>query len=223
MNKKTPKAIIFDMDGLLVHTEPFWVQAQIEILSGLRVHINETTCAQTKGLRIDEVVQHYYNLQPWSGTDIMETALLIAKRVSSLFQEKGELLPGVHHALHIARSLNIPIALASSSPHFLITDLLKHSNISSFFDLIVSAQDDAFGKPHPAVYIRTAQLLGLPATECMAIEDSFFGVLAAKSARMSCIVVPEHPHPQWIIADHCLSSLEDIHIHHFQSLYIDAQ
>ena len=217
MTKTNPKAIIFDMDGLLVHTEPFWVQAQIEVLSALGVHITEDSCAQTKGLRIDEVVQHYYHHQPWSGTNIMDTAFLIAHKVSALFQEKGVLLPGVHHALSIARSVGIPVALASSSPHFLIEELLRHSQLSSFFDLLVSAQDDDFGKPHPSVYIRTAKLLHVHPGTCIAIEDSFFGLLAAKSARMSCIVVPEYAHPQWVIADHCLSSLEEIHIHHFQS------
>lgn len=214
MKTEPPKAIIFDMDGLLVHTEPFWVQAQIEILRPLGAQINEQTCAQTKGLRIDEVVSRYRQT-PWNGPSIEETATLIAKRVSALFQESGVLLEGVHHALSIASSFNIPIALASSSPHFLIQDLLSHQNLFSQFDLIVSAENDPYGKPHPSIYIRTAMLLDIPPEKCVALEDSFFGLLAAKSARMHCIVVPEIDHPQWVIADHKLSSLAEIQPHHF--------
>ena len=215
MKTEPPKAIIFDMDGLLVHTEPFWVQAQIDILRPLGAQINKQTCAQTKGLRIDEVVSHYHRQTPWASPSIEETAILIAKRVSALFQKKGTLLEGVHHALSVASSFNIPIALASSSPHFLIQDLLSHQNLFSQFDLIVSAENDPYGKPHPSIYIRTARLLDVPPDKCVALEDSFFGLLAAKSARMHCIVVPETEHLQWIIADHKLSSLAKIQPHHF--------
>ena len=215
MKTEPPKAIIFDMDGLLVHTEPFWVQAQIDILRPLGAQISEQTCAQTKGLRIDEVVAHYHRQTPWNSPSIEETAILIAKRVSALFKERGNLLEGVHHALSIASSFNTPIALASSSPHFLIQELLSHQNLLPWFDLIVSAENDPYGKPHPSIYIRTASLLGVPSDTCIALEDSFFGLLAAKSARMNCIVVPETEHPQWVIADHKLSSLAEIQPHHF--------
>ena len=210
-----PKAIIFDMDGLLIHTEPFWVQAQIDILRPLGANINAQTCAQTKGLRIDEVVAHYHRQKPWSHPNIKDTATLIAQQVSALFTEKGTVLKGAHHAISIARRYNVPIALASSSPHFLIQELLSHQNLISQFNLIVSAEHDPFGKPHPSIYIRTATLLGVLPNECIAIEDSFFGLLAAKSARMHCIIVPEADHPQWVIADHKLSSLQEISLHHF--------
>ena len=214
-SKRVPHAIIFDMDGLLVHTEPFWVQAQLEILGTLGAKIDTHSCAQTKGLRIDEVVQHYHNQHPLKGgATVADTASQIAQRVSTLFRQKGSLLPGVHHALKTAKALNVPVALSSSSPHFLIDELLIHSNIRSLFDLIVSAEDDPFGKPHPAIYIRTAELLGILPQKCIALEDSFFGLLAAKSARMNCIVVPEFPHPQWIIAEHKLASLCDLRTTH---------
>ena len=215
MNLAPPKAIIFDMDGLLVHTEPFWVQAQIDILHPLGAHINTQTCAKTKGLRIDEVVSHYHRKTPWKTPSVQDTATLIAQRVSTLFKEKGRLLDGVHHALSVANRFQVPIALASSSPHFLIQELLSHQKIHSLFNLIVSAENDPYGKPHPSIYIRTANLLGVKPDECIALEDSFFGLIAAKSARMSCIVVPEADHPQWVIADHCLSSLQEIQPHHF--------
>ena len=215
MKHVPPKAIIFDMDGLLIHTEPFWVQAQLDILRPLGAKISAQTCAQTKGLRIDEVVCHYHRQTPWEHPCIKDTALLIAQQVSALFREKGTVLCGVHHALSTARRYNVPIALASSSPQFLIQELLSHQNLMSQFHLIVSAEHDPYGKPHPSIYIRTAKELGVEPDECVAIEDSFFGLLAAKSARMHCIVVPEEDHPQWVIADHKLSSLQEIAPHHF--------
>ena len=210
-----PKAIIFDMDGLLIDTESFWVHAQIEILRPLGVNISLDTCSKTKGLRIDEVVAHYHRQTPWDTPTIKETAKQIASRVSSLFQEKGVLMEGVHHALSIAHSYHVPVALASSSPHFLITELLSHSSILTSFTDIVSAEDDPYGKPHPSIYLRTAHMLGVHPKECMAIEDSFFGLLAAKSAQMNCIVVPDVDHPQWVIANHHLSSLLALTPKHF--------
>ena len=124
------------------------------------------------------------------------------------------MLKGARHALSIARGYGVPVALASSSPHFLIQELLSHQKLMSQFNLIVSAENDPYGKPHPSIYIRTAHLLGVKPDECVAIEDSFFGLLAAKSARMHCIVVPEADHPQWVIADHKLSSLKELTPHH---------
>ena len=170
----TLKAIIFDMDGLLVDTEPFWVAAQIDILSQLGVPISKEHCAQTKGLRIDEVVAHHHHLHPWKYPSINDVAHQIAHRVSVLFSQHGTLLPGVHHALHVAQQTSLPIVLASSSPLFLIESLLKEANIFHFFSKRISAENDPFGKPHPAIYIRTAQSLAIRPQECLAIEDSFF-------------------------------------------------
>ena len=215
MNLVPPKAIIFDMDGLLIHTEPFWVQAQLDILRPLGANINCKTCAMTKGLRIDEVVSIYHRQTPWTNPSIEETSFLIANHVSKLFKENGTTLEGVEHALSVAHQYDVPLALASSSPRFLILELLSNQNLLSHFDLIVSAENDSYGKPHPSIYIRTAKLLGVKPDECVAIEDSFFGLLAAKSARMNCIVVPEKNHPQWVIANHALSSLRDISSQHF--------
>ena len=205
-----PKVIIFDMDGLLVHTEPFWVQSQIEILTKLGATISEQTCARTKGLRIDEVVAEYYRETLWKEFSIQDVATQIASRVGTLFQEKGKLLTGAQEAIDIARSLHVPVVLASSSPTSLIHTILKHARLFDKFDEIFSAEQDSYGKPHPGIYIRVAQQRNAIPQQCIAIEDSFFGLLAAKSARMPCIVVPERPSPKWVIADHMLTSLTQL-------------
>ena len=205
-----PKAIIFDMDGLLVHTEPFWVQAQLEILTNLGATISEQTCARTKGLRIDEVVAEYYRETLWNTFSVQDVAAQISSRVGTLFQEKGTLLDGAEEAIDLARSFRVPIALASSSPISLIHTILTHARLFDKFDKIFSAEQDAYGKPHPGIYIRAAQELSTIPQQCIAIEDSFFGLLAAKSARMQCVVVPEKPSPKWVIADHTLPSLTQL-------------
>jgi len=211
-----PKAIIFDMDGLLVHTEPLWVQAQIEILSNLGADISEESCARTKGLRIDEVVAEYYHQKPWNNHTISDIAQKISHRVGTLFQEQGQLLDGVETAIQTAKKLRIPVALASSSPMSLILQILQHAELIDRFDAIFSAEDDPYGKPHPGIYLRTAKALNVLPQHCIAIEDSFFGLLAAKSARMHCIVVPETEHPQWVIADHTLTTLSQLTLQHLK-------
>ena len=87
-------AIIFDMDGLMVDTEPLWVEAQLEILSGHGVPMTEAFCAQTTGLRIDEVVSLWKERYPWSGTSVEAVADSIVTRVISLISERGTLMPG---------------------------------------------------------------------------------------------------------------------------------
>jgi beta-phosphoglucomutase-like phosphatase (HAD superfamily) len=77
-------------------------------------------------------------------------------------------------------------------------------------DVIVSAEHERYGKPHPAVILTTAERLGVAPTECVVLEDSVNGVIAAKAARALCIAVPEHEDPRFAIADRVLRSLNEV-------------
>jgi len=211
--ERTPfEAAIFDMDGLLVDSEPLWHEAEIDILGGLGVPLVASACRQTKGMFVNEVTRYWFDRYPWTGPDTDVVAVAIVDRVMALVVAKGQLKPGVHQAIDLCRSHRLPLAVASSSEYRLIRVVLDHFGLADRFDLVHSAEDESHGKPHPAVFLTAATKLGVPADRCLVWEDAPAGVLAAKAARMACIAVPEpaeRDRPAFALADAVLSSLED--------------
>ncbi len=206
------KAVIFDMDGTLFDSEPLWQIAEFEVFSTVGVTLTTEMMHSTIGLRIDEVIAYWFTQFPWTGKSQEQIHEEIVDRVIGLVQERGSLLPGVVDALAQVRASGLRIALASASPMRMIEALVTHFGIRDAFEILRSGADDSHGKPHPAVYIRTAGDLGIPTVECLAVEDSFNGLLAAKAARMKCLLVPSvgglHD-PRWGIADQVLENLTE--------------
>lgn len=201
------------MDGLIINSEPLWVRAEIEIFREVGLSLHASDCATTKGLRVDDVVAHWHQRQPWSEKSRAEVEVEIVTRVAELIALEGQAQPGVSHALEVARGSGRSLALASSSPSIVIRAVLKRLGLTESFDAILSAESEAFGKPHPALFLHTARRLNATPAECLVIEDSLTGVIAAKAARMACIAVPEREglgDPRFSIADVTLGSLEEV-------------
>ncbi|MBQ7529743.1 hexitol phosphatase HxpB [bacterium] len=212
-NSKRYEACIFDMDGVLIDSEPFWRQAELEVFSAVGIRLTEEDCIETMGIRIDEIVNMRYRQHPWSGPSCAEVSEKIQDRVIELIKEKGKALPGVYEAIALLKGTGLKIALASSSSYRLIKAILQTLNLEEAFTLLYSAEQERFGKPHPAVFITTAQKLKVEPTNCLVIEDSPNGVIAAKAALMTCIAVPEKAmadDPRFAIADFKLSSLLEL-------------
>ncbi len=113
-------AAIFDMDGLLVDSEPFWQRAQIDVLTELGVSISLQDTRDTTGVRIDEIVKYYARTQPWQGPSNADVQARIVARVVELVKDEKPIMPGVKEALAICHQAGLKIALASSSPLTLI-------------------------------------------------------------------------------------------------------
>jgi mannitol-1-/sugar-/sorbitol-6-/2-deoxyglucose-6-phosphatase len=206
-------ASIFDMDGLLIDSEILWHEAEIEILGGLGVPLAVEGCRTTKGMFVGEVTAHWYGLYPWEGPTPDEVAVTIVDRVIELILTKGELKPGAEGAIGLCRDRGLALAVASSSQYRLIEAALAHFGLRGRFVLVHSAEDEQYGKPHPAVFLTTAALLGAPPRRCLVWEDAPAGVLAAKAASMACIAVPEHGeghHPAFGLADLVVDSLFEV-------------
>lgn len=203
-------AVIFDLDGLLIDSEPIWVQAEVEVLGALGVPLSEADCAQTTGLRIDEVVAYWLDRHPWPDPGVPEVAQRIIDRVAWRVRDHGQAREGAAEAVARVATFGPRVALATSSPRRLIEVALQRLGLSDAFEVIASGEDQPLGKPHPGVYLAAALALDLPPTRCVAVEDSVNGLVAAAAARMGCIAVPAPVHlgdPRLGLADLVLPGL----------------
>ncbi len=208
----TLRATLFDMDGLLFDSEHFWHQAEVEILGRLGVPLGGPEARATKGVAVDEVVDFWFERHPWAGPSPEEVVASLLARVGDLVVEQGRLLPGVERAIDLAEARG-PLALASSTPLDLIERLLTHFGLRERFEIIRSAQFEPYGKPHPAVFLSAAAALGVTGPQCLVLEDSAAGVIAAAAARMTVVAVPapEDRHlPAFGLAARVLDSLDQL-------------
>jgi beta-phosphoglucomutase-like phosphatase (HAD superfamily) len=184
------QAVIFDMDGVLIDSEPFWRESEIEVFGRHGVHLSEADCILTTGMRIGEVTRYWYERRPWTGPAPEILAGEILRGVIRRVHVRGTAMPGLHPALRLFQARGLRLALASSSALSLIDAVIDRLALRPHFEVICSAENEPRGKPHPDVYLSASAQLGLPPGNCLAIEDSIAGVQAAKAAGMLCIAVP---------------------------------
>ncbi|MTD39822.1 hexitol phosphatase HxpB [Erwinia sp. CPCC 100877] len=213
-------AAIFDMDGLLIDSEPLWDRAELEVMAGLGVDITRRgELPDILGLRIDMVVDLWYAQQPWQGTSKAEATARIIERAVTLVEEKRPLLPGVRKAIAQCKTMGLKVGLASASPMHMLERVLTMFELRDQFDALASAEHLPFSKPHPQVYLDAASKLEVAPVHCVSLEDSVNGMIACKAARMRSIVVPaveNRGDPRWALADVRLESLEALAPHHLR-------
>lgn len=204
------KAVIFDMDGLLIDSEPFWEEAGSETLQEFGQTLTADQYHSSTGLRTEEWITHWFghfNLPMHDAPAAVETIL---RKAHEKINAQAKMFPGVESIISFFQERGYKIGLATSSPLSLVELVLKKGNLELCFDAITSAEKLPFGKPHPEVYLNCAGMLGLPGMQCIAFEDSFNGLIAAKAARMKCVLVPaaaSYDHPKWNVADLKIRSL----------------
>ena len=208
------RAAIFDMDGLLIDSEPLWDRGEHEVLSELGVDFTRRhELPDTRGLRIDLVVDLWYGQQPWTGPDRATVVERIISRVIALVEESRPLLPGVREAVALCKAQGLKVGLASASPLYMLEKVLTMFDLRDQFDALASADKLDYSKPHPQVYLNCASQLGVSPLNCVALEDSVNGMIASKAARMRSIVVPaaeSQLDPRFSLADVKLLSLESL-------------
>jgi sugar-phosphatase len=208
-----PKAIIYDMDGLLIDSEPYWRKSMIKVLATVGLHLTEEQCASTTGLRFDHVLEYWFERYPWNSKTIVEVHEEVLDEMEKAIMNEAEILPGVFESIALFRAKGYKLALASSSAMRLIKACVKRLHAEEIFESVISAEQEEYGKPHPAVFIKAAQELKVHPLDCIVLEDSLMGVIAAKAARMQCVAIPapeNFDNPKFAIADWKLHSLQDI-------------
>lgn len=199
------------MDGLLIDSEPLWRKAEIAIFGSLGISISEDDCRETRGMRVDEVVSHWAYKFPQANLPQAKTAEAIVEAVGKLIDQEGTALPGVYEVIALFEKKNIPLAIASASSSILIHKMVERLELQTHFSQIISAEHMSYGKPHPEVFLKAAAALKIKPEECLVFEDSIYGVIAGKAAKMKVVAVPDQENftnTAFCIADAKLSSLE---------------
>ncbi len=186
-------AAIFDLDGLLIDSEPLWQDAEMEVLACAGVNLSREECLQTTGLRTDKVVEYWFERRPWDTLrfPLDQVAGDINRRVIELIGERGAAKPGVHHAIDFVSRRGLRRAVASSSSMDVISAVLSRLGLAATFEVVHSADFESDSKPAPDVYLGAAKRMNVAPNRCIAFEDSMAGVQAAKAAGMTCVWVPE--------------------------------
>lgn len=207
------EAVIFDMDGVIIDSEPLWKIALEEVFNALGSNLTKQDFQKTVGLRLDEVVQFWHEHEQWKNFTPKEIEKNIVNKMIALIKQNAKPLAGVVETLQYLKENEYKIGLATSSYEILINTVLEALNIKQYFDFTHSAENEAYGKPHPAVYLTVAEKLKVSPLKCLVIEDSLNGIIAAKAARMKVICIPEkthHPEPKLLLADWMFESMENL-------------
>ncbi|MCV2403792.1 hexitol phosphatase HxpB [Marinomonas sp. C2222] len=215
------QAVIFDMDGTLIDSEPFWKEAEKHVFSLVGVDVCDGLSAKTAAMTTREVTQFWYDQSPWSGKSPDEVENEVVDRVEALIYEKGVPMEGVKEVLDFFQKKDFKIGLSTNAPERLIGVVLDKLGISHYFHAVSSSEHEAEGKPHPAVYLSTAEKLKVPPSRCIAFEDSLSGVIAAQRAGMKSVIVPsnvEFSGEKFDLSDLKLQSLSDFNSLHLAEL-----
>jgi HAD superfamily hydrolase (TIGR01509 family) len=206
------KAVIFDMDGLLVDSEPFWRKAHMAVVAEEGFSITEDDMREMAGKGTDHVVAEWGERFNWDSSKNPDITERVVRSVILQVTESGRALPGVYELIETIKQHDIPMAVASSSMPELIEVTLKKLDIEKSMNVIRSACDEKNSKPFPDVYLTVARMLDVDPSTCLVFEDAFNGVRAAKAAGMRCVAVPESPYDpaRFTEADMIVNSLEAI-------------
>lgn len=181
------KAILFDMDGVLLDSEWIYLHSLKKLLKKMNIDADINELAVVVGMKMDAIstylIQHYPI--PYSIKELSEYQ--DAAFDEEVLTSKLEPMTGLLAFLKLLKQKELKIALASSSEKTWITQVLDALKINEYFDLIVSGEMVTHSKPHPEIFLKAADLLGVSVNECLVIEDSVNGICAGKSAGMKVI------------------------------------
>ena len=180
-------AVIFDMDGVIVDSEPFWQKAEKEVFTSLGIEMTEELCKVTQRMTTDEVTRFWFERNPWENNEAGEVENMVVDRVIELIELEDCIIPGVIDTVKELKSRGFKLGLATNSPYRIIPKVLNKMNMTKEFEIISSAEFEKNGKPEPDVYLSTLQKLNEKPENCIVIEDSNSGIMAAKKAGLKVI------------------------------------
>ncbi len=181
-------AVIFDMDGVLVDSEPHHIILEKQLFQEIGIDVSDEEHLSYMGKPAERMWQEIKQNKGLK-TPLQELTEKHREAASRYFEKLDKIEPeeGLVNLLEELKSRNIPMAVASSSTKNIIDVILQKTGLRPCFDVVVSAEDVEKGKPSPDIFLRVAELLGVKPESCIVIEDSSSGIKAAKAAGMFCI------------------------------------
>jgi HAD superfamily hydrolase (TIGR01509 family) len=187
-----PRAVVFDLDGVLIDSEQVWDQIRQQLVAERGGTWLPGSTRAMMGMSTPEWAAYLVSLGIGMTADEA-----VAEVLGRLATRYGDAPPLIDGAVDAVRSLaaRLPLAVASSSPHSIIGEVLRSAGLAADFRTFVSSEEVGRGKPAPDVYLEAARRLGIPPEHCVAVEDSTNGVRAAVAAGMAVVVVPNPHYP----------------------------
>jgi HAD superfamily hydrolase (TIGR01509 family) len=202
-------AVLFDMDGTLVDSEKVWDVALHELAAHFGGVLSAAARLAMVGSTMADSMRILYEDLGQTWRDPAEGADWLSERARELFAEGLEWRPGARRLLREVRAAGVPTALVTSTSRSLVEVALGTLGRDSF-DVVVCGDEVLRAKPDPAPYLTAAELLGVPADRCVAIEDSPTGIASARAAGAVVVAVPNDVDLSELVGVILVSSLDEI-------------
>jgi HAD superfamily hydrolase (TIGR01509 family) len=218
------KAIVFDLDGVIIDSEPLHEEVTREVLTDAGGNPENNKAFNFVGMRNDEmwtILKEHHKLE-----DTVERLLDKHKyyKYQRFFCHELKPIAGIQELMADAKKRGLGIALATSSEYYFAWRVLEKTGLIRYFNAMVTADNISNSKPHPEIYIKAAKALNISPRECIAIEDSYLGIKSAKSSGMKCIGFynPNSGRQDLSQADIIVSSIKDINLDNIMQLYAEV-
>jgi HAD superfamily hydrolase (TIGR01509 family) len=187
------EAVVFDLDGVIVDSEPVWEQVRRQVVAGHGGHWLPDAQRRLMGMSTGEWAR-YLSQDLGTGLPPPAVAAAVIERMQARYRERVPLMPGAAEAVR-RLAARWPLGLASSSPPVLIGAVLDGAGLRECFTATLSTEQVSRGKPAPDIYLAVTDLLGFPPEACAAVEDSTNGLRSAAAAGLQVIAVPHPRYP----------------------------
>jgi beta-phosphoglucomutase-like phosphatase (HAD superfamily) len=187
------RAVIFDLDGVLIDSEPLWEQVRRELVSEHGGHWTDEAQRRLMGMSTQEW-SRYLSEDLGVGLPPQEVASVVIGRMATSYASHLPLMPGAAEAVRRMAG-HWPLGLASSSPAALVEAVLDSAELQPFFRVTMSTEQVEHGKPSPDVYMAVAAELDVSTDQCVAVEDSSNGLRSASAAGMRTVAIPRPCYP----------------------------
>ena len=225
-NSFLPAAVIFDMDGVLVDTNPFHIQKWEALLTEYSIAFDRKELPrQVLGPGNDLTLRHFFGKRI-TVKDRQRLSEELEARFRRAFAPHAKPFAGVERLIAECQEQGVLVALASAAMSKNVNSILDVLKLRPYFHAVLTSDEITQSKPHPEIFVKTAQKLGLPPAACVALEDSFAGIEAAKRAGMKCVAVAStFPAPELRActqADLVVQTLEAVDLTKLRELFARA-
>ena len=207
------RSVIFDLDGVLADSEPWWNEIDAKLLAEYGVTYRGEYHRNVLGVSYRLACEFYQKTFGLSAS-VEELMRRRGEIATEFFANRIDLFPSVKPVLKELRQMNLRLAVATSSLTASARPFLARHELTGFFDVVVTGEEVERGKPAPDIYLSAAEKLGVPADACLVVEDALSGVAAAKAAKMRVAAIPDtrfvDPREYAKQADYVLGSLSEL-------------